>query len=110
MFAALQGDAVPHSVIGVYADSRVTYDGVRPTVRSRIPPRILVVEDDAADRGVRAVRPRGVGLRRVLERWGYGVVIAASGEGALEHVRRWPPDLVEVDQLFDSSLAPRGSS
>lgn len=50
--------------------------------------RILVVDDDHRVRDV---------LTRFLEREGYAVIPATSGEEALEHVRAQPPDLVLLD-------------
>jgi CheY-like chemotaxis protein len=59
-----------------------------PTARSRLPPRILVIDDNPMI---------GTIVRRMLERWGYGVAVVESGREALEHVRTWPPDLALVD-------------
>jgi CheY-like chemotaxis protein len=59
-----------------------------PTVRSRLPPRVLVIDDD---------RMVGAVVRRVLERWGYGVAVVESGGEALAHIRSWAPDLALVD-------------
>jgi len=57
--------------------------------------RILVVDDD----------PDFVEITRtILLASGYGVSTAASGEEALESMRREPPDLVLLDVMMSSVL------
>lgn len=53
--------------------------------------RILVVDDEEGNRDL---------LRRRLERGGYGVIGAASGEEALAVVAREPVDLILLDMLM----------
>lgn len=55
------------------------------------PARILVVDDNAANRDV---------LGRRLERFGYGVAYSADGEKALARVRAEPFDLVLLDIMM----------
>jgi DNA-binding NarL/FixJ family response regulator len=55
-------------------------------VRSR--PRVLVVDDDGLVRG---------GLRALLEREGFEVTDATSGEQALRRIARFPADIVIMD-------------
>ncbi|MFP4068977.1 MAG: response regulator [Opitutales bacterium] len=54
--------------------------------------RILVVDDDEIIRKL---------LRRVLERGGFIVDEAASGEGAIECIEDHPPDLILLDVVMD---------
>jgi putative two-component system response regulator len=51
-------------------------------------PRVLVVEDDAANQEL---------LRLILERAGYAAIAASDGKGALEAVSAQHPDLVLLD-------------
>lgn len=51
-------------------------------------PRVLVVDDEAANRQV---------LQRILEREGLEVAHAADGQRALAHLRDTPPDLLLTD-------------
>lgn len=55
------------------------------------PPRILVVDDEAAIRLI---------LRTLLERQGYAVMTAASGLDALERIERYRFDLLLLDLLM----------
>src|SRR5438552_5693539 len=55
------------------------------------PPRILVVEDDAAVR---------LGLRRAGQKEGFEVAEAASGPEALDELARQRPDLVLLDLML----------
>ena len=56
-----------------------------------MPPAILVVDDDPADRAW---------LARLLAAAGYAVRTAPDGEAALAEVAREPPDLVLADVLM----------
>ena len=51
-------------------------------------PRILVIDDDEVARESAQV---------LLDRWGYEVTLAVSGEDGLEQIKNAPPDLVLVD-------------
>src|SRR5271167_3068334 len=64
---------------------------------SRAPaPRILIVEDD---------KTIALGLRMLLNHWGYDVIaVAASGEHALVLAAAEPPDLVLMDVRLDGRL------
>ena len=55
------------------------------------PPRILVVDDEAAIRFT---------LRTLLERQGYAVMTAASGVDALERIERYRFDLLLLDLIM----------
>jgi CheY-like chemotaxis protein len=59
-----------------------------PTHRDRMPPRVLVVDDEPLLRR---------GVERILQRFGYATVGAANGAEALARYREWLPDLVLVD-------------
>lgn len=59
--------------------------------RERATPRILVVDDDE---GVREY------LAAVLDRAGYEVADAPTGEDALDRALRAPPDLVTLDVIL----------
>jgi len=59
-------------------------------------PRILIVEDD---------KTIALGLRMLLNHWGYDVIaVAASGEHALVLAAAEPPDLVLMDVRLDGRL------
>lgn len=55
------------------------------------PATILVVDDDETMRDL---------LRRMLERAGYAVVLAANGRDALERLRDQPTDLIVTDMVM----------
>ena len=55
------------------------------------PATILVVDDDETMRDL---------LRRMLERAGYAVVLAANGRDALERLRDRPADLIVTDMVM----------
>ncbi|QFS84683.1 PP2C family protein-serine/threonine phosphatase [Roseivivax sp. THAF197b] len=53
--------------------------------------RVLIVDDSAAQLAV---------LARLIERWGYDVIKAGSGDEALEKAKHWAPDLVLSDWIM----------
>ena len=53
--------------------------------------RILIVEDDAAQR---------VGLQQLLKSWGYAVEVAPDGKAALEAIRNSRPTIVVSDLVM----------
>lgn len=59
-----------------------------PTRRERMPPRVLIVDDEP---GIRRT------LERLLSAWGYATVSAATGADAIARFDEWPPHLVLVD-------------
>lgn len=62
-----------------------------PTLASRVPLRILVVEDVPMNQTL---------IRRMLERLGYEADVASNGIEALESLRRQPYDVVLMDELM----------
>lgn len=63
--------------------------------------RILIVDDDAANRDI---------IRTRLEAAGYEVAEAANGEEGVKSAAAWPPDLVIMDVMMpkvDGRLACR---
>lgn len=64
-----------------------------PTIRGRLPPRVLVVDDEPTIGRV---------VQRILQRWGYIVDVVESGLDAAREIRSFRPQLVLVDlQLGD---------
>ncbi len=57
--------------------------------------RILVVDDEPAQREI---------ARQLLERLGYAVSAADSGEAALDRLRREPVDLLVLDMIMDPGM------
>ena len=59
-----------------------------PTRRDRMPPRVLIVDDEP---GIRRT------LERMLSAWGYATVSAATGAEGIARFDEWPPHVVLVD-------------
>jgi PAS domain S-box-containing protein len=82
------------------------FPATRDTVRASLPPQaldtlkgrgevVLVVDDIAAQRRI---------TTDMLQRLGYQVDTAASGEEAVERVKQAPPDLLVLDMIMDPGI------
>ncbi|HUF48369.1 MAG TPA: sigma-54 dependent transcriptional regulator [Vicinamibacterales bacterium] len=63
-----------------------TSEGSSPAVE-----RVLIVEDDAAQR---------VGLQQLLKSWGYSVTVATDGQAALEQIKTDRPTIILSDMIM----------
>jgi CheY-like chemotaxis protein len=77
--------AAPQPALGRFANGR------HDTGDSRMPPKVLIVDDEP-----NIVVP----LEFLMEREGYTVAVAQSGEEALENISKFQPDLILLDIML----------